>query len=64
MLTSIPDINFHIRFKNSTPLSYHEKLEQPLVHVAVDHGIVHRVGHCQPVDAQVYLLQDRHVNIF
>ena len=27
-----------------------------MIHVAVDHGIVHRVGHCQPVDGQVDLL--------
>ena len=28
----------------------------PLIHVTIDHGIVHRVGHGQPVDHQVDLL--------
>ena len=27
-----------------------------MVHVTVDHGVVHGVGHGQPVDHQVYLL--------
>ena len=28
----------------------------PLIHVTIDHGVVHRVGHGQPVDHQVDLL--------
>ena len=28
----------------------------PLVHEAVDHGVVHRVGHGEPVDGQIDVL--------
>ena len=34
--------------------------ELPLVHVAVDHWIIHRVGHCKPVDTQVDVLDDNY----
>jgi hypothetical protein len=32
------------------------KIFLPLVHVAIDHGIVHGVGHCQPIDCQIDIL--------
>ena len=34
--------------------------ELPLVHVAVDHWIIHRVGHRKPVDTQVDVLNDNY----
>ena len=34
-----------------------EGLFLPLVHEAVDHGVVHRVRHGEPVDGQVDVLE-------
>ena len=36
----------------------------PLVHVAVDHGVVHGVGHGQPIDHQVDVLHTKIVHQF
>ena len=33
------------------------KIQSPLIHVAVDHWIVHRVRHCQPISKKVDFLK-------
>ena len=39
------------------PVMKREGLFSPLVHEAVDHGVVHRVRHGEPVDGQVDVLE-------